>query len=195
MDLKHYKLVLASGSPRRKDLLTSAGLQFIVRKKDIDENYPLSLSIDKIAEYLALKKAEVQAELMSEDEILITADTIVAFQNKEYGKPVSRDDSIRMLSLLSNQEHHVYTGVCLKSNSNQISFTCESTVKFGSISHQEAGWYYDNYDPSDKAGSYGIQDWLGRCKVEWIKGSYTNILGLPLSQTLEALRSFIHVNE
>jgi len=195
MDLKNRKLVLASGSPRRKDLLTTAGLQFIVRKKDIDESYPDTLTVDKISEYLAVKKAEVQTELMSEDEILITADTVVAFQNKEYGKPVSRKDSIHMLCMLSNQEHFVYTGVCLKSTSNQKSFTCESSVKFGSISVEEAGWYFDNYDPSDKAGSYGIQDWLGRCKVEWIKGSYTNILGLPLSQTLEALQSFIHMNE
>jgi len=108
MDLKNRKLVLASGSPRRKDLLTTAGLQFIVRKKDIDESYPDTLTVDKISEYLAVKKAEVQTELMSEDEILITADTVVAFQNKEYGKPVSRKDSIHALHVKQSGAFCIY---------------------------------------------------------------------------------------
>lgn len=172
-------------------MLELAGLDYTIRKKEIDESYPDDLHIDEIAEYLAIKKANAQSEILNDNEILLTADTIVALDGKEYGKPTSRDDSIRMLGLLSNRDHEVYTGVCLSTKHQQKSFTCRSVVKFSEITEEEAAWYFDNYDPSDKAGSYGIQDWVGKCKVEWINGSYTNILGLPVAQTLAHLRKFL----
>lgn len=187
MNSSKYKIILASDSPRRKELLKQAGLSFEVRKKEVDEQYPDSLKIQEIAEYLANKKADAQCHDLKEDELLLTADTIVAFEGKEFGKPSSRRHSIEMLTTLANNTHDVYTGVCLQSQLKRHSFTVKSTVKFDPISEEEAAWYYDNFDPSDKAGSYGIQDWIGYCKVEWIEGSYTNILGLPLSQTLQAI--------
>ena len=191
MNLSEYKLILASGSPRRKDMLEKAGLDFELRKNDVDESYPGSLALEEIAEYLANLKADALQADLSANEIMITADTIVAFQGKEYGKPKDRADSIQMLLLLANKTHDVYTGVCICDKHKKKSFTCKSTVKFTDITEEEAGWYFDNYNPSDKAGSYGIQDWIGITKVESIEGSYTNILGLPVAQTLNALRSFL----
>jgi len=191
MYLGKFKLILASGSPRRKALLAKAGLDFEVRKKEIDESYPTDMPIDEIAEYLAVKKANAQAEEQTEDEILLTADTIVSFDGKEFGKPSSRADSIQTLLLLSGKSHDVYTGVSLRTQKHSISFTCKSVVHFAEITEEEAGAYYDSCDPSDKAGSYGIQDWIGVSKVEWINGSYTNILGLPMAQTLTALRQLV----
>lgn len=185
-----YKLILASGSPRRKFLLETAGIEFEIRKREIDESYPSELEIDEIAEFLAVKKSNAQEHLIGENELLLTADTIVAFDGREYGKPVSREDSIEMLHLLGGQTHEVFSGVCLCDSENRDSFTCRSVVKFADISKEEAAWYFDNYKPDDKAGSYGIQDWVGFCKVEWINGSYTNILGLPLAQTLKRIGLF-----
>lgn len=191
MELKNYKLILASGSPRRKDMFEKAGLDFELRKNDVEEIYPEDLALQDIAEYLANLKADALRNKLADNEILITADTIVAFQGKEYGKPKDRSDSIRMLELLSDKTHEVYTGVCICDKQNKMSFSCRSVVKFAEISKEEAAWYFDNYDPSDKAGSYGIQDWVGITKVESIEGSYTNILGLPVAQTLSALKSFL----
>ncbi len=191
MHLKGYKLILASGSPRRQNMLKTAGLDFEIRKKEIDESYPEDLHIDEIAEYLAVKKSKAQIEMMNKNDLLLTADTIVAFKGEEYGKPESKAHCIEMLRKFSGTHHDVYTGVCFRTNKDQDSFTVKSTVKFANISEEEAAWYFDQYDPSDKAGSYGIQDWIGVCKVEWINGSYTNILGLPLAQTLKRLELFL----
>lgn len=186
-----YKLILASGSPRRKFLLETAGLDFEIKKNEVDESYPEGLEIDKIAEYLARKKASGNKSLLQKDELLLTADTMVAFMGKEYGKPENKEHSIQMLCALGGQIHTVFTGVCISDGERLESFSVKSRVKFDKIDESEASWYYDNFKPMDKAGSYGIQDWIGYCKVEWIEGSYTNILGLPLTQTLKALKSFI----
>jgi septum formation protein len=186
-----FKIILASGSPRRKEILELAGIKFELRKNNAEESYPNDLELKDIAEYLARLKADHLQSTLAENELMITADTIVAFDGKEYGKPKDREDSIRMLLLLSNNTHEVYSGVCICDKHKKLSFTCKSIVKLAKISRDEAAWYFDNYDPSDKAGSYGIQDWIGITKVEWIKGSYNNILGLPVAQTLEHLNAFI----
>ncbi len=191
MDLEEYDILLASGSPRRKELLKLAGLNFTVVKNDVEESYPKDLSVNKVAEFLAVKKSLAFKLDNDKNEILITADTIVELEGKEYGKPESKEDCIEMLMKLSNKVHNVFTGVCLRSVNYKNSFTCQSIVKFSTIDKKEAEWYFDTNNPMDKAGSYGIQDWIGMCKVESINGSYTNILGLPLAQTLEQLNLFI----
>lgn len=191
MDLNNYTLILCTGSPRRHDLFRIAGIPFEVRTKEVAEDYPESLAVDEIAVYLAEKKADAYVSGIADREIILTADTIVAFEGREYGKPASREDSIRTLLELSGKTHEVYTGVCISSLNNRKRLSCRSVVKFADITREEASWYYDNYNPSDKAGSYGIQDWIGNCKVEWINGSYTNILGLPFAQTLNCLAGFV----
>lgn len=191
MDLKGHRLILASGSPRRSELLNKAQIPFSVRVKEVEENFPSSLHYSHVAEYLAEKKAVAQKDLLENDEFILAADTIVVFEDKIYGKPNSREDAIQTLLKLSGQIHQVFTGVCLLGSQTKHSFTEESLVKFGHISENEVEFYFDTFNPSDKAGSYGIQDWIGWTKIEWIKGSYSNILGMPLAQTYAAIQSFV----
>jgi len=187
MEIKNYKLILGSQSPRRKELLEKAGLVFEQRVIETDESYPEDLEIDKIAEHIAIQKAKAHSATRKNDEMLLTADTIVVMNDRVYGKPKSPQEAIETILLLQNKVHLVYSGVCLMTTNSMKSFTELSKVKFGVISREEAESYVDKFSPLDKAGSYGIQDWIGFTRIEWIQGSYTNILGLPLSQVYDAL--------
>ena len=182
-----YKLILGSKSPRRSQLLDHAGFSYEKRVIETDENYPSDLPIPDVAEYIARAKAAAHKGKLASDELLLTADTIVVYENKVYGKPRSEQEAIDTILLMENRVHLVYSGVCLMTNENLSSFTELSEVKFGHITENEAKTYVEKFKPLDKAGSYGIQDWIGFVRIEWIKGSYTNILGLPLSQTYDRL--------
>lgn len=185
-----HSLILGSKSPRRKELLTKASLSFTQRVVDTDESYPDTLSIPQIAEYIAHQKALAQKELLSDNELLLTADTIVVHQGQVYGKPKDAVDAYRILRLLSDNSHLVYTGVVLMSMDKEIQFTVESKVNFEVLDEDEIQWYVSQYKPYDKAGAYGIQDWIGQVKIKRIEGSYTNILGLPMGETYQALKEF-----
>lgn len=183
-------IYLGSGSPRRFDLLTQAGIKFTKRSIDVEENYPDDTQTESIAEYLAEKKAQVHLDLLSEKDMVITADTIVVQDGVVYGKPIDKNGALKTLMTLSDNVHDVYTGVCLISLDKKISFTEKSEVCFGKITEQEALDYIDKFSPMDKAGAYGIQDWIGFTRILWIKGSYSNILGLPMAQVWDKLKTF-----
>lgn len=185
-----HQLILGSQSPRRLELLQKAGVEFTQRVIETDESYPDTLSLDKVAEHIALAKSQAHFDLLKDKDLVITADTIVVHEGKVYGKPKSKDEAISTILLLSNEVHLVYTAVCLMSLEKTVSFTEMSEVKFGTITKVEAEQYVKNDKPMDKAGSYGIQDWIGFTRIEWIKGSYTNILGLPMAQVWDALKAF-----
>ena len=188
--MKTFNLILGSGSPRRFDLLMQAGLPFVKRVIEVDESFPANLPLDQIAEYVAKQKAHAHKHSISESELLITADTIVVYNNSVYGKPKNEEEAIDTLLRLSNQVHLVYTGTCIYTQDNLMSFTSKSEVKFGKITQDEAKKYIKLQSPLDKAGSYGIQDWIGNTRIEWIKGSYTNILGLPMAQLWDKLKTY-----
>ena len=190
-NLAHYNLVLASASPRRKDLLTRLGLSFKVRTLlGIDESYPPDLPANRIAEHISRKKAEGYRASMEPHDLIICADTIVCVDGKVLGKPHSPEDAKAMLRLLSGRFHYVFTGVTLMSAEKMCSFTAETRVKFAALTEEETDYYVDNFLPLDKAGAYGIQDWIGYVAVESIEGSYFNVVGLPVQRLYNALKSF-----
>ena len=186
--LNEYKLILSSGSPRRKELLEQSGLvPFDIRVREIDESFDDNMDVMMVASYLASKKAAVFSHITN-DELYITADTVVILDNKIYGKPVNRQDAINTLQALSNKEHQVVTGVCLRTANKTKVFDDLSVVKILPMTLEEIEYYVDTYQPYDKAGSYGIQDWLGICKVEYIRGSYTNIMGMPMQKVYHEIQ-------
>lgn len=190
-NLKDKKIILASNSPRRKSLLEELGLTFEVRvKKDIDESWNKDLKIEQIAGYLAEYKAKQYLHEISENEILITADTIVCCDNAILNKPVDYDDAVRMLDLLSEKKHQVITGVCIKSFERSVSFSCTTDVYFKHLYEDEIDYYIEKYKPYDKAGSYGIQEWIGFIGIEKIVGSFYNVMGLPVQKIYEELKKF-----
>lgn len=180
LNFENTKLLLASQSPRRRSLLKDIGFPVkIVKSPDIDEIYPENLSGREIPEYLARLKSGCYSGKMDEHSILITADTIVWFDNHVTGKPNGRDQAIEMLNQLSGRKHQVFTGVCLKYR-NKYNLFCEETkVYFRILTEEEIIYYVDNYHPYDKAGAYGVQEWIGYTGVERIEGSYSNVMGLP----------------
>ncbi len=182
-----YKLVLGSKSPRRHELLKSSGFDFTIRTQDGDESFPNEMPKKEVAKYLAVKKAKVLIDTLSEEELLITADSVVIINNQILNKPENFEEAKGMLSLLSNEWHEVATGVCLTTKKMQKSFTTFTQVKFDILSDAEMNYYINNYRPFDKAGSYGIQDWIGLCKVSEIVGSYSNVMGLPMRELYSAL--------
>jgi len=193
--LKDYKLLLGSQSPRRRQLMQEAGFKFqLLEPDDINEIYPPYLKAQQIAIFLAELKANAYQNYISDDKtILITADTIVWLNEKVLGKPKNRNDAIQMLNKLSDNEHIVYTGVCIKMKQKNKSFFAETKVKFRSLSQQEIEYYVDQYKPYDKAGSYGAQEWIGYIGIKEIQGSYFNVMGLPIQMLyteLEKLLSF-----
>ena len=190
MILGNRTLVLSSNSPRRAELLSKSNIPFVKRVIDTDESFPDDLPSSEVAEFIAKNKALAHYGSIGDDEIIITADTVVVYDNHIYGKPITRENAIDTLLKLSDKIHIVYTGVCLYSNEKMESFTVKSEVKFRPITEEEAAFYVDKDSPMDKAGSYGIQDWIGQTKIEWINGSYTNILGLPMAQVYDALNKF-----
>lgn len=188
-NLKNYRIVLASQSPRRKELLTGLGLEYETRVlPDVDESFPPELTGGDIPMYIAREKAEAYRPSLSADELLITADTIVWLGGTVLGKPVDRDDALRMLGLLSGRTHEVYTGVCLTTIRWQHTFTARTEVRFCPLDEEEITWYVDRYRPFDKAGAYGVQEWIGYVGVEHIAGSYFNIMGLPVQRLYRELK-------
>lgn len=191
-----YRVVLASGSPRRKELLEAFIRDFTVRLlPDITEAYPPELPVGEVAEYLSRQKAEAYRQTLVEDELLVTADTVVSCFDRILGKPTSRDEAIEMLLDLSGRIHEVRTGVCLTSCIHQKSFTVTTAVCFTELTEEEITFYVDTYRPFDKAGAYGIQEWIGIMGVEAVTGSYYNVMGLPTHRLYHEIRSFPRPNK
>ena len=191
MDLQpvyKHKIILGSASPRRQQLLKDAAFNFSVQPINADESFPANLKAEQIALYLCEKKAAAFPNKLADNEILITADTIVWIDNIVLNKPGSEFEAKQMLQLLSGKMHQVFTGVCLTSHKNKISFTDETKVYFKNLTEEEILFYIKNYKPFDKAGSYGAQDWLGLVGIEKIEGSYFNVMGLPIHRVYEELR-------
>ncbi|MDR1121283.1 MAG: Maf-like protein [Dysgonamonadaceae bacterium] len=187
--LKDYCLILASHSPRRKELLSGLDLPYEVRTiPDIDESYPESLTKDEIPVYIARKKAAAYRPLLLSNEILITADTIVWLDGKVYGKPADETDAIHMLRSLSGHTHEVLTGVCISDTKKEKSFCSISKVKFAELEADEITYYVQKYKPYDKAGSYGVQEWIGYIGVESLEGSFYNVMGLPVRMLYRELK-------
>lgn len=190
-NLKKYHLLLASKSPRRRELLNLLRVPYdIVSVGKIDEVYPDSIPALDVAQYLSTLKANAFAEIMRGNELLITADTVVVLDGKVLGKPSGRNEAIDMLKKLSGRIHKVSSGVTITAKERRTSFSCITEVKLGEIDDQDIEYYVDNFSPFDKAGSYGIQEWIGCVAVEWIKGSYYNVMGLPLHRLYEELKLF-----
>ena len=186
-------IILASKSPRRIELLQQAGLTFTVHTAgETDETYPPELQREKIPLYLAQKKANafLRAVNIPDTTIVVTADTVVWISNCAFGKPADRKEAIDMLAALSGNMHYVYTGVCLTTNRKQHAFFDESKVYFKKLTNDEIIYYVDNFKPFDKAGAYGIQEWIGLIGIEKIEGSYHNIVGLPIQKVYEELSFF-----
>lgn len=183
-------IILASQSPRRKWLLEGMGFNFDVKIKDVDESFPDELDCKEVAEFIAKKKATAFEDHLTENNIVITADTVVIHQNTILGKPKTFAEAEAMLQKLSDDEHVVITGVCVMSKQKLVSFSDESTVRINKISPIEMKYYIENFSPLDKAGAYGIQEWFGHNKVASIIGSYTNIMGLPTAKLYDELIKF-----
>ena len=188
--LKSKNLILASGSPRRQELLKSLGVPFEIRLKEIDEDYPKHLKKSEISDYLAQLKSNAFAEELNPKDLLITSDTIVWYHNMALGKPKSKDDAFQMLQKLSGKTHEVITSVCLKSLQKEDIFNSITKVTFKELSSEEIQFYIDNYNPMDKAGAYGIQDWIGQIGVTKIEGSYFNVMGFPIHKIYSQLLKF-----
>lgn len=187
-NLKKYKVILASNSPRRKELLAGLGVDYEVRTlSDVDESYPETLQGADIPLYIAKEKADAYVAMMQPGELMITADTIVWLDGKVLGKPRDREDALQMLRTMSGRTHEVFTGVCITTTDWQRSFTAQTEVRFATLSEEEIAYYVDNFQPMDKAGAYGVQEWIGFIGVENISGSYYNIMGLPVQKLYREL--------
>ncbi len=191
-DLQEYNIILASGSPRRQDLLESLGLSFsIFNDIEVDEGFPPELKGADITEFLAKKKSEAYTKPMQKNDILITADTIVCQGDDVLLKPHDKADAVSILKRISGNSHFVYTGVHIRSNDRHRSFVAATEVRFGKLSQEEIEYYIDHYKPYDKAGAYGIQEWIGYVGVEEIRGSYFNVMGLPIHLLYRELEEFV----
>ena len=190
-NLEKYKIILCSNSPRRRELLSGLGLNFEVRVIDnIDESYNNNNRCEEIAEEISLKKADAYIKTIGNNELIITADTIVYNNGDVLGKPHTREEAIDMLSAISGKTHKVVTGVCIASKDKKKIFSVSTNVKFSSLEKEEILFYIDNYTPYDKAGAYGIQEWIGYIGVEGIEGSYFNVMGLPIQRLYSELKKF-----
>lgn len=180
-------IILASNSPRRKELLAGLGVPFkVLVIPGIDESYPDTLPASEVAEYIAVKKAEPYT--ITEGNIVLTADTVVVCDDEVMGKPVDEQDAHRMLRQLSGKTHQVYTGVCLRTNNYQRHFSVRTDVTFKVLTDEEIDFYVREYQPLDKAGAYGIQEWIGYIGITGIQGSYYNVMGLPVQRIYEEIR-------
>ena len=191
MKITNYKVLLASNSPRRKELLQGIDIDFEIKVlPDIDESYPATLPVEEVAEFIAEKKASSYTNNLKEDELLITADTVVILDGAIFGKPNNKEEANAMLNALSGKAHRVISGVCLATLEKQVSFSVTSEVLFSELSNEEIEYYINRYSPFDKAGSYGIQEWIGYIGVEHLSGSYFNIMGLPIQRLYRELKNF-----
>lgn len=189
-NLKKYQIILASNSPRRKELMSGLGVDYVVKTlPDVDESYPDSLQGGDIPEFIACKKAGAYRSILQPGELLTTADTIVWLDGKVLGKPHGREGAVEMLRALSGKKHQVFTGVCLTTTEWQKSFTAASDVLFDELSDEEIAYYVDRYQPMDKAGAYGVQEWIGYIGVHSISGSFYNIMGLPIQKLYKVLKT------
>lgn len=189
-NLKGKNVILASKSPRRQELLKGLDIEFKIRTMDVEEIYPTDLPKEKVPEYLAeLKAAAFDGELEDND-VLITSDTIVILGEQILEKPGSREEAIGMISQLAGNTHTVVTAVCITSNQKKVLFSNLTKVTFTPMSDEEIAYYIDQYQPFDKAGSYGCQEWLGYIGIEKLEGSFYSVMGLPLHQVYQALKQF-----
>ena len=189
-NLENYRLVLASKSPRRQQLLRNLELEFDVRPADLDEVYPDELGMTAIPVYVAQMKADALKDTIQENELLITADTIVWKDDKVLCKPKTRDEAINMLRELSGNQHQVITGMHLQSQNKKVSFHAVTEVWFDEMNDEEILYYVDKYKPYDKAGAYGIQEWIGYVAIYKIEGSFYNVMGLPVHKLYQYLKEF-----
>ena len=185
-----YQIILGSNSPRRQELLKSLGFTFLNKPINADESFPADLQAEEICLYLAEKKADAYEDDLKDDEILITADTIVWCEGKVFNKPANFVEGKKMLETLSGKMHEVFTAVCLKSANKQTTFYDVSKVYFKKLKPEEIEYYLTNYSPYDKAGGYGVQDWLGYIGIDKIEGSFYNVMGLPVKELYEELVKF-----
>ncbi len=190
MMILEKQLILASRSPRRKQLLEQAGFTFTVQPLDLEEDFPADLPAGEVAEFLAVKKARAGKSLIREREILLAADSVVLLDGKIYNKPANEREAQDMLRALSGRMHQVMTGVCLLSAQREVSFAGKSSVQMEALTQEEIEYYVRRYQPYDKAGSYAIQEWIGLCKISRIEGTYANIMGLPVDLVYKALADF-----
>lgn len=190
--LKNYRLILASQSPRRRQLLSDAGLEFTLADRfECDETFPQDMPAEDVAEYLSRLKSDAYPEPLADGDILLTADTVVIADNRVLGKPSDRAEAIEMISLLSGCDHEVITGCTLRTATRQRSFSVRSKVHFRALDREEIEYYVDCYHPFDKAGAYGIQEWIGYVGIEGIEGSFYNVMGLPVQRLYSILKEFI----
>ena len=190
-----YNIILASQSPRRRELVGGLGISFTIAEDyPVEESYPHDIPAQDVAAYISKVKSEAYNKQLSENDILITADTIVTVNNKILGKPKDRNEAISMLRLLSGNRHVVVTGVTFRNKVKSHTFSTFTNVYFKELSDREIEYYIDNYKPFDKAGSYGIQEWIGYVAIEKIEGSFYNVMGLPVHQMIINLEHFIEFN-
>lgn len=189
--LKKYKIILASGSPRRQQFFKDLDLDFEIRLKDVEEIYPPELKAVEITDYLAELKANAFEGELNENEILVTSDTIVWHQNKALGKPKSAEEAFSMIKSMSNTTHDVITSVCFKTKDSSTLLHDITKVTFNDLSDEAILYYIENYKPYDKAGAYGIQEWFGFMAVAKVEGSYTNVMGLPTAKVYDFLTTLV----
>lgn len=190
-NLSKYHIYLASRSPRRRELLTQLRIKFnTINIGGIDESYPDDIPAAEVPQYIANRKADAYMSLIKDNEMVITADTLVMIDNRILGKPKDEAEAVEMLMALSGKVHKVVSGVCIVTADRRTSFTTETDVKFAEISKEEAQYYVENYMPLDKAGAYGIQEWIGCIAVESIHGSFYNVMGLPVHRLYNELKLF-----
>lgn len=190
--LKSYHLILASASPRRRQLLADCGLAFDVAAKfDCDESFPADMPSSGVAEYISQQKSRFYPHALAPNDLLVTADTVVIVDDVILGKPTDEQDAVRMLQLLSGRAHQVVTGVTLRTAERERSFSVESRVVFRTLSDEEIAYYIREYRPFDKAGAYGIQEWIGYVAIESIEGSFFNVMGLPVQKLYVELDKFL----
>ncbi len=190
--LKSFRLILASQSPRRRQLLSDAGIEYeLAPRFECDEVFPDDLPATEVAEYLSRLKSEAYPAPLADGDILLTADTVVVAGGEVLGKPTDRADAIAIIEKLSGKEHEVITGVTLRSAVRTKSFSSRSVVRFRALSQEEIEYYVDTYSPMDKAGAYGIQEWIGYVGIEGIEGSFYNVMGLPIQRVYCELNEFV----
>lgn len=190
-NLNKYKILLASKSPRRRELLQMLRIPFkVISMGGIDESFPDSVPLIDVPQYVSSKKADIYQEHIKDDEMVITADTMVICGDKILGKPKDMEDAVNMLLCLSGRTHQVATGVTITTKEKRTSFTTVSDVTFTDITEEEARYYVENYIPLDKAGAYGIQEWIGAVAVSGINGSFYNVMGLPVNRLYQELKLF-----
>ncbi len=190
-NLKKYQIILASKSPRRQELLRGMGIEFSVLAKETPEDYPVDLPLDEVPKYLSLQKSLAFAdEELPVDYLLITSDTVVICEGKILGKPKDREDAARMLQLLSGKTHRVVTGVTVRSAEKTESVAVPSNVTFAALDSEEIDYYIERCQPYDKAGAYGIQEWIGYVGISRLEGSFYNVMGLPTRKLYGVLKMF-----